>query len=202
MSDSDYPVLEAEEPTQTYDYSAALYQRTFAGMPAPAHNPTASKEYYRFLFAGVLLVLGCLMPFDGDWSHTGYKSFSGGIFMVIGIGLVWTSWGAIHSGVFRMKWALLAFLPFVWGLLHVIFPGFPTEEADPAALNSWGEVFGVIGDTDNDNRFHAFGHAMQMFGPGKIFVFVGGLLALFGFFAGVFGGAKKLKEQKAAPRRR
>lgn len=200
MSDSDYPELDAEPmAAQTYDYSAALYQRSFAGLPTPAFNPQASKEYYRFLFAGVLIVLGCLMPFDSDWSHTGYKHFSGGVFLLIGLGLTWTSWAAIHCGVFRMKWALFAIIPFAWGLLHIIFPGFPTEES---ALNNWGEVLGVLGATDDDARFHKFGNALQHFGPGKIFVFAGGLCAIIGFFAGVFGGAKKLKEQKSAPRRR
>lgn len=202
MSDSDLPLLEAEEPVQSFDYSAALYQRSFAGAAAPAFNPSASKEYYRFLFAGILILLGCLMPFDEDWSHVGYKQFSGGIFALIGLGLTWTSWGAIHTGAFRMKWALLAFLPFAWGLLHLIFPGFPSEAEAPGAVNGWGELFGLIGDTGNDDRFHQFGNALQMFGPGKIFVFFGGLLAIFGFAAGIFGGAKKLKQQKTAPRRR
>lgn len=198
MSDSDLPLLEEEPVQQAFDYSAAMYQRSFAGAPAPAFNPTASREYYRFLFAGVLILVGCLMPFDGDWSHVGYKQFSGGVFFVIGLGLTWTSWGAIHTGAFRMKWPLLAFLPFVWGLLHVIFPGFPAE----GEVTSWGDVFGLIGATDDDDRFHKFGNALQMFGPGKLFVFLGSLLALFGFAAGIFGGAKKLKAQKAAPRRR
>lgn len=183
--------------SQQVDYQAATFQRMMAGAPAPAFNPTASKEYYRFLFAGLLIVIGCLMPFDADWSHVGYKHASGGCWLVIGLCLIWTMWGAINMGALKMKWVLLCFFPFIWSLMHLIWAPFPSEEADPGAVNSWVEIITIVGKTEDTARFHKIGQALQVVGPGKIFIFVGSLWAVFGFFAGIFGGVQRIKEQKA-----
>ncbi len=179
-------------PVTQIDYKGAIYQRMLAGAPAPFFNPGASKDYYRFFFAGVLITIGCLMPFDSDWSHVGYKFFSGGCWLVIGLGLIWSMWGAIHTGTVRMRWVLFAFFPFLWGLAHMIWATFPAE-----GVTNWGEVFSIIGATDDPQRFHKIGMALQHVGPGKIFVFFGGLMAVYGFFAGIFGGVQKIKQQKA-----
>jgi hypothetical protein len=41
-----------------------------AGLPAPAFNPYCrDKTFYKFLFAGVLMLLGCMMPFSADYQQ-------------------------------------------------------------------------------------------------------------------------------------
>ena len=199
MMNQDLPELEpAEEspqPTQQVDYQVAIFRRMLCGAPAPAFNPNASTEYYRFLFAGVLIVVGCLMPFDHDWSHVGYKTFAGAVWLVIGLGLIWSMWGAINSGFLRMKWVLLCFVPFIWGLFHMIFAKFPE-----GGVANWGELFQVLADTGDADRFHKFGNALQYIGPGKIFVFLGSFFAIVSFIVGIFTGVKRIKEQKAERR--
>jgi hypothetical protein len=137
------------------------------------------------------------MPFDHDWSHVGYKSVAGACWLIVGLGVVWSMWGAINTGVMRMKWVLLAVLPFVWALLHMIFAPFPSAEQSPDLVNNWGEVFTILLKKDDPARFHKVGNALQIIGPGKIFILLGGLLAEITFIGGVFSGAKRIKEQKA-----
>ncbi|MAE78122.1 MAG: hypothetical protein CMJ85_14765 [Planctomycetes bacterium] len=216
----------APPPAQAqFDYQEGLFQRSMAGMPAPAFNPSTSKEYYSFLFCGVLIVLGCLMPFDHDFSHTGYKTFFGGLWMLIGVGLIWSTWGAINTGLFRMKWVLLCFFPLAWGLIYLIFYAkfqapnmalpIDTEllkdltgdvleakrkalaaEADPN-VNNWSELFAKLLDRKDTERFSKVGQALQHVGPGKLFVFFGSFLAGLYFILGIFGGVRRMKEQKA-----
>jgi hypothetical protein len=88
-----------------------LVERSFSGMACPLFNPNTSKEYYRFFFGGLLMVIGCLMPFDADWSHLGYKTFAGAFFLIIGLGVCWSMWAAVNTGMVRMKWILLTTLP-------------------------------------------------------------------------------------------
>lgn len=214
------------------NYLGKLVDRSFAGMPAPLFNPSASKEYYRFFFGGLMILLGCLMPFDADWAHLGFRTFFGAICFLIGLGICWSMWGAINTGIVRMKWILLAVIPFVYGVLFVINP-FPQAEVngrtemdimrpyyeaeaetftqgqvnqlqeqrrelrvqDPR-VNTWGEFGSTLGRIMLDPS--ATANALQRSGPGKWFVLFGSLLIEFTFILSIFGGAKKIKEQKAA----
>ncbi|PIE24087.1 MAG: hypothetical protein CSA62_04585 [Planctomycetota bacterium] len=239
-SDSKAPaevdVPQAPNAEQLQAHSVGLLQklveRSFSGMATPLFNPNASKEYYRFFFGGLMIVLGCLMPFDGDWAHRGYGTVAGGFFLLIGLGVCWSMWAAINTGIVRMKWILLTIIPFFYSVFFVISP-FPkgefngqTEmkimapyyeakdgtfsedqykqlledcavlrEKDPRC-NSWKEFSDDLGKFRQDRS--AVGRALQESGPGKWFVFLGSLLVEFTFLMSIFGGFKKIKEQKAA----
>lgn len=179
----------------TVEYSAQILQRMYTGMPAPFFNVNAPKEYYRFLFGGILLVIGCLMPFDADWAHVGYKSTAGACCLLIGLGVVWSAWAAISTGMFRMKWVLLAFLPMVWSLIHLITDGPFTSIAGSAEFG-WKQFFELWTDKNAEGRFRQMGNFLQHMGPGKIFICLGALMVEYTFIMGFFGGVKKMKEQK------
>ena len=186
---------EPEPRAQQVDYSAQIFQRMFTGMPAPFFNPNSPKEYYRFLFGGVLMVLGCLMPFDADWAHVGYKSMAGACSFLVGLGVVWSAWAAINTGLFRMKWVLLAFFPLAWSLIHIITDG-PYDIGGEAGFG-WSKFFELWTDKDAEGRFQKMGNFLQHMGPGKILILLGSFMVVFTFIMGFFGGVKKIKEQKA-----
>jgi len=202
-----------------------LVERSYSGLGAPLFNPNASKDYYRFFFAGLLIVIGCLMPFDQDFTHTGYKTFVGGFMLLIGLGLCWAAWGAVNTGVFRMKWALLCIVPLIYGVLHAIDPvptppdalhylneqmqaktgtawdtaieNYKSALAANTTVDTWGEFFNLFSQNVAD-KFSRVGLALQRSGVGKWFVLFGALLAELTFLMGIFGGAKQIKEQKKA----
>ena len=198
---------------------AMMSQGPSAGLPPPAFNQRCvDKMSYRFLMCGVLMVLGCLMPFSADINYVGYKTMSGAVFLFIGLGMVWTWWAAIHnnrSTGASLKWLLLCFIPLLaqtmnligydapaaiesarqWGSLHgnaMLEPGY-----------GWNSLFGDMGlalskkveSADAAMRVELF---FRAFGTGRFFVFLGALLAEFFVIAGIAGGAKKNKEQKQA----
>ena len=76
-----------------------VMQQMRSGLPAPAYNPRADKYYFRFLFAGLLMLIGCLMPFGPEWDMSGYKTVSGAVFLIIALGVCWTAWGDRKSVV-------------------------------------------------------------------------------------------------------
>ena len=182
------------------------------GLPAPAYNPNADKAYYRFLFAGVLIVVGCLMPFgmsyDGTMAYdTGYKTLPGAIFLIIGLGMVWSWWGAISLNRFagaNLKWVGLCLIPFI-SILMVLLSEFDRETItsnSESFPDGWGGVFSDISGAwfgaekaEAWNRLDRFG---QVVGSGKILVFIGSLLAELFFVLSIFGGAKAVKQQKLA----
>ena len=41
------------------------------GLPPIFYRHDAHREYYRFLFAGIVMTLGCLMPFGPEWEQAG-----------------------------------------------------------------------------------------------------------------------------------
>ena len=176
----------------------------YSGLPAPFYNPTASKEWYRFLFAGVLMVVGTFMPFGPEWEMAGYKTVTGGFFLVIGGGLIWTAWGAINIGrPPSMKWIGLAMLPFIWGIFKLI--GAWDEpavaqfvKAGGLIVQDWGDLLSTLVDREDPDRFLKAGNFFRYFGPGKLFVFVGAALVELYFVLGIFGGAKQIKQAKAA----
>ncbi len=173
------------------DYLALIFSRLTGGMSCPMFNPRSDPMYFRIFFGGLLMFIGTLIPFDADWAHRGYLTFSGSIWMIIALGVMWSMWGAVSSGALRMKWVLFAFFPFVWGLWHLFMT---TPDFGSVDIKSWGDVFGLLSSQDN---FPKFGNALQSFGPGKLLVFFGSLIVEFQFIMGLFGGIKKSKEIKA-----
>jgi hypothetical protein len=183
-------------------------------LPAPAFNPLcADKAYYKFLFAGVLMFVGCMMPFGPDYQQVGYKTMSGAIYTVIAVGMLWTWWGAIHNNRATgasLKWLLLSAIPLV-----AIIMGLATYDSQSALdaakqggllpggaeVSSWKSLFGdmfTAGRPSDEAAVAAMKveNFWRLFGPGKIFVLLGALQAELGFFGGVLGGAKQNKQQK------
>lgn len=216
--------LASLEPLEPLDSGAAtagaaagsddmLVQVTRGGL-APAFNPYCrDKSFYRFLFAGVVILVGCMMPFTADASRAGYQYMSGAVYTLIGIALVWSWWASIaHNRPLGVKWVALCFVPLLAILMNFI--AFDPETARKAAIDlgwlenqplteaskSWGEMFADIGGAlakkpEPAARVEYF---WRLFGPGQIFVFLGALLAEIGLFGGIVGGAKKNKADKKA----
>jgi hypothetical protein len=172
-----------------------------SGLPTPFYNPNASKEYYRILFAGVLITLGCLMPFGPEWTMNGYKTLVGGIMLLIGLGIVWCMWGAIHIGrPPSIKWfGLFPLVPVVWGVMQILgaWDAPAVKAFQGPIVQDWGELFSALVSRDSA-QFEKVGNFMRQWGAGKVFVFLGGVLAELYFFLGILGGAKAMKQQKAA----
>ncbi len=185
-----------------------------SGMPAPAFNPMCrDKTFYKFLFAGVLMVVGCLMPFSANLAVAGYQTISGGLYLIIGIAMVWTWWGAIHnnrSTNASLKWLLFCAIPLIAGIMGMA--SFDAEAALTAAkaagylpqsatTSTWGTVFGDMftagrpgaGSIEPAARVSTF---WMLLGPGKFFVTLGALYAELGFIGGILGGAKQNKQMK------
>ena len=186
--------------------AAAMNVRMLSGMATPAFNPNASKEYYRFLFCGVLIVLGCLMPFGPDYAGAGYKSFMGGIMFLIGIGMIWSAWAGISVNKPSMKWIILGIIPAIWGVMKLL-EGFGAPALSDAIAGGqikittgWGELFSTMFDREDAERYLKVGNTFRYFGTGKLFVALGGILSLVFFVLGVVGGAKEIKAKKEAAR--
>lgn len=226
MSDTgDVPELQELEPIdtpanggqapQTMSLAEATLLQMRAGMAPPAMNPRAGKEYYKFLLAGVLMLLGCLMPFGPEWEMAGYKTLSGALFTFISLGLVWSWWGAIHQNRFgpaQLKWVGLAVIPFIVQLMNLIGAfGAPAVANWPRGngpiASSWGGLFDAMKGSipflaaDQESQMRAaleVENFFRAFGTGKVVLFVGSLLTVVFFFTAVMGGAKKVSEQKQA----
>lgn len=187
-----------------------LLQNSRAGLPAPAHNPRADKVYFRFLFAGLVMMIGCWMPFGPEWDMAGYKTMSGALFFLIALGVVWSAWGAIHTNRLepkRMKWILLAFLPFVIQVMNLVNmfdePAIKDAIAKGVSVcSNWGELGDILKEKVSLNRDPALGlkldNTLRYFGTGKVFVLFGAFLTEWFFLSSIFGAAKVIKQQKAA----
>ncbi|MCC6781821.1 MAG: hypothetical protein IT457_03175 [Planctomycetes bacterium] len=176
------------------------------GLAAPAYNLNADKEYYRFLFSGVVMTIGCLMPFGPEWDMAGYKTLSGALCLVVGIGMIWSWWGAISVNRFRganLKWVAFSLAP----LLIMLFGMMRAFEL-PAVVDfgkagkpmpsGWGEFFSsffAFNDAPSQEKADNF---VRAFGSGKFVVFLGAFFAEFSMLLGVFGGAKTARKQAAA----
>ena len=200
------PVIEAAPPAAP-GAPAPNY-----GLAAPAYSRSSDKQYFRFLLAGVVMFLGCLMPFGPDWNMAGYKTLGGSFAMFVAVGLIWSWWGAISTNRFsgaNLKWVGLAIVPLLLQVLNLIYAFDAPAVKDFIAAGesmptNWGEFFDAqfaLKDPAEQLRADNF---IRAFGLGKIVVFLGALLAELSMLMAVFGGAKHAKAQKsgAAPKRR
>ena len=210
MSDVELEELEPleEAPQGGHATGGVMPVQVNGGLPAPAYNPSADKEYYRFLFAGLIILVGCLMPF-GPGAVPGYKSIRGAVFLVIGLGIIWSAWASIHhrrmvKGLLR--WVFLAMIPFAVGIVDLLVAfneGTAVYKWNQAVgagngVAGWGEFFGGL--TQVLHPGDRVGEFLRHFGPGRLMTFVGGALAEVFMILAVMGGAKKIKEQKAERR--
>jgi hypothetical protein len=190
-----------------------MLQANRAGLPAPAHNPRADKIYFRFLLAGLVMLIGCFQPFGPQYDLVGYKTPSGGLFLIIALGVCWAAWGAIHANRLdpkRMKWILFAFIPLLVELMNLLNCGnepavkafalanpgkIPTDVA--SVFETLWSSLPLVGDAriEGGERIDNFLHN---FGIGKLYVLFGALLAELFFIGSIFGAAKMLKQQKSA----
>ncbi|MBL8726427.1 MAG: hypothetical protein JNK49_20455 [Planctomycetes bacterium] len=215
---SDLAALEPLEPLDAGDGGGgggdALLQSLRSGLPCPAFNPYCTdKTYYKFLFAGVIMLVGTLMPFSANQAVAGYQTMSGAFYLLFAIGMVWTWWAAIannRSTGASLKWLLFSGIALVatgWNMA-----AFDVEAAfavakqnhwlaeDATYSANWKALLGDMGSALAKSKEAAVRaeNFWRLFGPGQFFVFLGSLIAELGFVGGIVGGAKKNKLEKQA----
>jgi hypothetical protein len=194
---------------------------TMGGLPAPFFGKRAQKEYYRFFFAGFVLFMGCLMPWGPEWEMAGWQTLKGGCFMIIALGIMWSSWVAIAHGKFdlgTMRWLVLATIPLISSVFFVlgvfessaVLVYIQAQKAiqasagliDPIHIESWGDFFRNLKGIRTPEYADSLGEFLRYSGPGQYFVLFGSLMAeLFlikGVFSGIKTGSAQKKEQAAA----
>ena len=185
-----------------------------SGLPAPAYNPYCRDvSFYRFLFAGVVMFAGCVMPISADLSRAGYMTMSGGVYMLIAVAMVWSWWASIaNNRPVGLKWLLFAAAPLIGSIMHMM--AFNAVEAHAQAIKagwlkegdwftfsaSWADMFKDMGgaimkDAAAGVKVEGF---WRLLGVGNVFVFLGALMAELGFIGGIVGGAKKNKADNKA----
>ncbi len=139
------PIEDKPESQAASGPSPAPRPMASPGLPAPAYNPTADKEYDRFLLAGVVMFIGCMMPYGAEVDLVGYKTLSGAFYTVIAVGMIWSWWGAIGSARFsgkNLKWVFLAVIPLVLLGMHMAKafdnPYFQTWADGKSVPDGWG----------------------------------------------------------------
>ena len=202
----------------------ALLQAARSGLPAPGYNPYCrDKSFYRFLFAGVMLIVGSLLPFTADLDRPGCTTMAGAFYLLIGIGMTWSWWASIHTNrPVGLKWLLFAAIPLIGSIMALI--GFQPQAAYERATQAgwiapgtwftysadWKALFADMGSAlmksqDAPGRVEGF---WRLLGVGNVVVFLGALIAELGFVLGIVGGARKnkadakQKQMTAAERRR
>jgi len=231
MTDTGSPAdLASLEPLEPLDDAVAAAQPMAAdpmaaqraGLAAPAFNMHCrDKTFYRFLFAGVVMFVGCMMPFSAEIGRSGYQTLAGGFYLLIAIAMIWSWWASIaNNRPTGLKWLLFSMFPLIGaGWTMLVFDPVAAHDAAvshgwyPSGLPyspTWGDLFSDIGSTlaknkDAPLRVEGF---WRLMGTGHVLVFVGALMAEAGFIMGIVGGAKqnknatKEKQMKAAQRRR
>lgn len=233
MTDTGTPSdLASLEPLEPLDDAVAAAQPASAdpmaaqraGLAAPAFNMHCrDKTFYRFLFAGVVMFVGCVMPFSAEINRAGYQTLAGGFYLLIAIAMIWSWWASIaNNRPTGLKWLLFCVFPLI-GSGWTVF-GFDPLLAHEAAVAhgwwpdgakfsaSWGDMFSDLSsirprgtDLAPAARVEGF---WRLMGTGHVLVFAGALMAEAGFIMGIVGGAKqnknatKEKQMKAAQRRR
>jgi hypothetical protein len=180
-----------------------------SGLGAPAYNPYCrDKSFYRFLFSGVIMFAGCMMPFGAELARPGYTTMAGGFYTLIAVAMIWSWWASIaNNRPVGLKWLLFAAVPLVGSMLGMA--AFDPAEAHATALKAgwlregdwltwsenWKSAFADLGSAAaKDSAAGArVGGFWRLLGVGNVFVFLGALLAELGFIGGIIGGAKKNK---------
>lgn len=217
--------LASLEPLEPLDTGAAegaggmtnddlLVQAARSGLPCPAANPYCrDKTYYRFLFAGVIMLVGTLMPFNANTAVAGYQTMSGGFYLLFAIAMIWTWWAAIANNRTTgasVKWLLFCAIALIatgWNMgvfdpeaAHklAVTHGWMAQDATYSA--NWKALFSDMGSALAKSQEAAarVENFWRLLGTGQFFVFLGSLIAELGFFGGVLGGAKKNKQDKQA----
>lgn len=186
-----------------------LLQVMRSGLPAPGFNPYCrDKTFYRFLFSGVVMFVGCMMPFSAELSRAGYQTMSGGCYLLIAIAMIWSWWASIaNNRPIGLKWLLAAAIPLVGSLMSMT--SFDPEAARKLAVEAgwladgswlthsadWKSMFKDMGSAAAKSqeaaaRVEGF---WRLLGPGHVLVFLGALIAELGFVGGIVGGHKKNK---------
>jgi hypothetical protein len=196
-----------------------------SGLPCPAYSMYCrDKAFYRFLFAGVLMLVGTLLPYGPEPGRALCQTMSGALIVVLSIAMIWTWWGALannRSTNASLKWLLFCMLPLVAGIWNMIaFDAVAALEMaknyqwlpqNAEASENWkallSDMFGGLVKRNPEwlTRAEVF---WRLYGPGNMLVVLGALIAEIGFLGGVVGGAKqnkadvKAKQMAAAERRR
>lgn len=191
----------------------AMLMAMRSGLPAPAYNPYCRDvSFYRFLFAGVVMFAGCMMPISADLTRSGFTTMSGGVYTLIAVAMVWSWWASIaNNRPVGLKWLLFAAVPLIGSIMNLMAfdPTTALEAADKAGWlkkdgftfsDSWAGVFRDMGgaimkDAAAGVRVEGF---WRLLGVGNVFVFLGALMAELGFLGGIVGGAKKNKADTKA----
>jgi len=234
MTDPAPAALASLEPLEPLDGGApdqggmagndATLQVLRSGLPAPGYNPYCrDKSFYRFLWSGVILFAGCMMPISADLSRAGYQTMSGGFYTLVAVAMVWSWWASIaNNRPVGLKWLMFAAAPLIGSLMNLV--SFDPAAAHKVAVEagwikdgtwftysaSWKAAFSDIGAAIMKNaeagvRVEGF---WRLLGVGNFFVFFGALIAELGFVMGIVGGAKhnkaemKAKQMAAAERKR
>jgi hypothetical protein len=194
----------------------AMLMAMRSGLPAPAYNPYCRDvSFYRFLFAGVVMFAGCMMPISADLLRSGYMTMSGGFYTLIAIAMIWSWWASIaNNRPVGLKWLLFAAAPLIGSIMSLT--SFDAAAAHEQALKagwmekntdnwftfsaSWADMFKDMGgaimkDAAAAVRVEGF---WRLLGVGNVFVFLGALMAELGFLGGIVGGAKKNKAETKA----
>jgi hypothetical protein len=194
---------------------SAAPQPPRAGLPPPAWSATCRDAVpYRLLMCGVLMVIGCVMPFGADLQLAGYKTMGGAFFLFVGIGMVWTWWAAIHDNRTNgasVKWLLLCLVPLVTQVMDLIAYD-PVEALSAAKLAggiagnaetcaSWGVMFHQLGLALSGMEDAAVAAArvenfFRCFGSGRVFVLLGAALAVVFFGMGRVGSSRPAEAQR------
>lgn len=229
---SDLASLEPLEPLDSgadaggggMSHADATLQVLRSGLPAPAFNPYCrDKSFYRFLWSGVILFAGCMMPVSADLGRAGYQTMSGGFYTLIAVAMIWSWWASIaNNRPVGLKWLLFAALPLIGSLMNLV--GFDPAAQHKLAVEAgwlkdgewlkysadWKSLFADIGSAlmksqEAGQRVEGF---WRLLGVGNFFVFLGALIAELGFLGGIVGGHKqnkaeqKQKQMAAAERKR
>jgi hypothetical protein len=184
-----------------------------AGLGAPAFNMyCADASMYRFLFAGVVMFVGCMMPFSAELGRAGYQSLAGGFYLLIATALIWSWWGSIaNNRASGVKWVLAASLPLIITIMKLVaFDA--TAEFEVASKLGWvnsemtysASLSEALGDMWKgrqlpDAAMKADGY-WRLMGPGNVFILLGSVIAEAGLIFGLTGGMKQNKKAKQEKR--